>query len=353
MFRHSGIIFVFSITLAIGAFAQAPSTTSLNAALMPKAATPQPAPSDSSFRSGRFELGVNFGGSVGYSFGNSSVHCAETVAGSCDPNGTFVDKSGTGLLSSAFTPGITQFFQHSGFNPGSGPSAGARLGFLLNPSWEIEFQFNHVNAPVSFQNLGLAQQAVSDFCDPSKFTNCFDEGPGGQRTANFRQDGGARGSQNQYFGNIIYNFNRDKRFVPYVGAGLGAVHYYNLPSLDISNAKDRGCEGDTVTCSVELTKSAGAETAFATDLLFGAKYHVTQHFGVRAEFQNVISFTGFRQTFRSIDNNDFCNPANGNGTVCAGLPATGVGGLLAPSGVTKQDQIWNHAQFTGGVFWKF
>jgi opacity protein-like surface antigen len=329
------------------------TTTSTQSYSLPKAAAPS-STSSSDIRGGRLEIGINFGGTSGYSFGSNHVSCSSTAGTqSCDPTLNFGhNNGGSGILNTAFVPYLPEFFQTSRLTPGNGVTFGARVGWNINPTWQVELQYNHANVDIGWTKLSLARQAVADFCDGNKFSDCFDDGPTNRRLARFQPggDGEKKGNQDQYLVNIIYHLNPDKRFVPYVGGGLGASHYYNLPRVDIFNAIDRNCPTDA--CTFDFKKFSASDTAFSLDGLVGVKYYVTSHWGVNAEFQNVISFTKFDQQFQSVDNDDACT---NQASLCTGFTSvpTGAGSLQPPSGKTHQEGVWNHAQFNAGVFWKF
>jgi opacity protein-like surface antigen len=318
---------------------------------IPKAAAPSSSASD--IRGGRLEIGINFGGTSGYSFSNNHVSCTSTVGTqSCDPNLAFTHDGGAGLLPEAFQS-LPGFYQQAKLTPGSGVTFGARVGWNFNPSWQVEFQYNHANVDIGWDKIDLAKQAVADFCNPDKFNECFDFGLTDRRVAVFQPgaDGSKRGNQDQYLFNVIYNFNEDKKFVPYVGGGAGATHYYNLPSVSIfQTTPNQGCP--TNSCSFTYQKFSGSDTAFSFDGMVGMKYYLTRHWGVRAEFQNVVSFTSFDHKFQTIDNDDACTNAS---FFCSGFTptTTGAGSLQPPTGKTHQEGLWNHAQFNAGVFWKF
>ena len=342
----------FLVLLCCASAQDAAQTTSTQTYSIPKAAAPS-APSSSDIRGGHLEIGINFGGSSGYSFGSNHLSCS-SIAGtqSCDPTLGFGHNGGTGILNTAFVPYMGEFMQTSRLTPGSGVTFGAHVGWNLNPTWQIQFQYNHANEDMGLTKLSLAQQAVADFCDANKFSECFDSNGPGRRLARFQPgaDGAKKGNHDEYLVNIIYHFNSDKRFVPYVGGGVGASHYYNLPQVDIFNAIDENCP--TNACTFDFKKFSASDTAFSLDGLVGVKYYLTSHWGVNAQFQNVISFTNFDQQFQSIDNNDACTL---EAFLCSGFTptTTGPGSLQPPSGKTHQQGVWDHAQFSAGVFWKF
>src|SRR5262249_41745587 len=139
------------------------------------------------------------------------------------------------------------------------------------------------------------------------------------------------GNQNMYLVNINRSFNLTGRVVPYVGVGLGGESWYAGPKLNVQTTNENE---DSVAI---FTKYPSSETAFAFNLQAGAKIYLTNAFGVRADFSNVMSFPEVRNTFRSIDVSDF--------------QGFGAGSALPLSGSTRQSARFNQAIFSGGVFW--
>jgi opacity protein-like surface antigen len=314
---------------------------------LPAASAPQASHSSTDWGAGRFTLAIHFGATNTYTFGNSAVNCTDGLDLSCVPGTELSHDDGTGILPTAFTrtPG---FFQTSKLQGGSGASIGASASFNINPRWELEVDYTHLAAPASWTNVSAVSQDISDFCNDGLFTSCFDFGTFDRRHAFLQKnaDGSPRGEQSQLLFNIKYNINTGHRWQPYIGAGLGFTHYGNLPAVDAFVQIDRSCTVDN--CTFDFQKFSDSETAFSLDGKVGAKYYLTRHWGLFAEFQNVVSFTNFDHTFQSVNNDDVCTS---QAFLCSNFTATGT--LLPPTGKTHQDDIWSHAQVNGGLFWKW
>ena len=119
------------------------------------------------------------------------------------------------------------------FEVANGVNYGVSLGYLLGEHYGVEFMWNQNKADVRAQPFG-------GFSSVKLFTM----------------------SQNQYLGNFLLHFTpREDKLRPYVLAGLGAA------ALD---PQVHGVSGTT-----KFVYALGA----------GAKYNVSNHFGLRAQFK--------------------------------------------------------------------
>jgi opacity protein-like surface antigen len=298
---------------------------------VPAQSTPEP----SRESGGRVEVSVHFGGTWSKRFSSGSFNCSDrqnssSTSDSCNPADNFRDASG-GAVPTPLIPVLPAFLATEGVEPQNGPSFGGRVGVDLNPRWQVEFTWNYVAAPFRFtNNFAALDSAIQLFCDPNSFSTCNED-----RNFAIIDRGQDRGAQQHYLFNVNYHFRPDRRFTPYVGGGAGAVKWYNGPTIRMVHIKP-SC---AVNCRFDISKVAGGDTAPALDFAVGFKYHVTEHFGFRAEVMNVVSFPEFEHTFDYIDQDDFFGD--------------GPGTLLPPTGTLRQNVKMNQINLTGGVFWRF
>ncbi|HEX4804109.1 MAG TPA: hypothetical protein VFV14_11385, partial [Myxococcaceae bacterium] len=253
----------------------------------------------------------------------------------CNPNQNLNIENGDGVYEQNLS-GIRTFQRFGGIQPGNGGLWGMRFGFNVNPRWQIEFIYNHVYSGTSFTNQDLAQQRIALL--NGGFQPCCSGFSDHRLIYLDHAYGTPRGEQNQYLVNINRNFNAGGRIVPYIGGGLGVVHWYAGPKLNISTQTGR--TGGTSFGSAEITKYSQPDTGFAFDAAAGVKAYLTSNFGVRGDITQVWSFPGnLNSAASSIDL---------GGTV-GGTP----GGLFPVSGKTSQSGRFSQTAFTGGVFWAF
>jgi opacity protein-like surface antigen len=360
------------VLFAASAFGQtdiqsATLSTNLAAAAMPAspALGPRPKPASDSVRSSaqHWELNFHIGGTVGHAFTNS-VGCKDIVAGSCDPNTQLGDAdSGSGGISpvpTAFLTAIPDFAQRGRITPGNGALVGFGIGYDITEHVQLELEYNYLSTDVRLPNTKPLQDAALAYCsnqgDNGSGENCF----AGQKQVHFLNDGSPSGNQHQLLFNLNYSFLGNKRFVPYVGAGLGMEIWDNNPKVDMLIERDdsQSCVArGGLACRFIFRREAGRSNSFATDFAFGFKYFFTEHFGFRAEARDVISWArmGGKAVFIDVDND--CDPINGD-TACniggtPAPPAVGVFGLQAPSTKLNQDGTWNQFSGTAGVVWRF
>jgi opacity protein-like surface antigen len=279
----------------------------------------------------RWEFGFNFGGARGTQFGdhNPEVTCAEAVAGGCDLTLPVDVGNGNGVFENRLATNLPGFLATGGIEPGSGWMFGLDVGFNFTPNWTVKFIFNYLGTGTRFTNEDTLHDAVSDF-----YSGNQDEDPRDLTYEN-GNDGTPRGNQQQFLFNLQYNFQPNRRIVPYVGVGAGAVRWMDGPAVELHEDITSGQNQ-----IADFAKFAGDTTGFAIDFVGGVKLYVSRHFGFRAEVMDVISWTDFDHTFVSIDTNgDF----------------TGVAGSIVPmSGVLHQERkAFNQLQASGGVFWTF
>src|SRR3954462_9377224 len=261
------------------------------------AAAPQhSAASSQNWMTHRFEISFQAGGVVGGSLGQADLGaCKSSAIGTpaasdgCNPNQWLHSVDNMGGVYTGNTSGVRYFQRYGGIQPGNGGLWGTRLGWSVSPRWQIEFIFNHARTATSFTNESMARDQLAQITDIG-----FD---GDHRLQiNNGWDGRPKGEQNMYLVNINRTFNAGHRIVPYIGAGLGAVHWYDGPALDFISSRSDDAN------FFQVAKHSQSDTGFAWDLAAGAKFYMTEHFGVRGEVMNVMSFPGsIKQEFRTID----------------------------------------------------
>lgn len=279
----------------------------------------------------RWEFSVNFGGVRGSTFGdnNPDVTCTEAVAFGCDTTVPVDNGNGNGVYENRLATSLQGFMATGGVKPGNGWTVGFDLGFNFTPNWQFQFIFNYLGSGTQFTNSDTLQDAVSTF-----YSGNQDEDPRDLTYSN-GNEGTPRGNQQQFLFNVNYNFQPNRRIVPYIGVGAGAVRWMDGPAVELHQDITGGQNQ-----IADFSKFSGDSTGFALDFVGGVKFYVSRHFGFRAEVMDVISWTQFDHVFTSIDTNgDF----------------TGTPGTVVPmSGVLSQDRkAFNQLQGSGGIFWTF
>lgn len=283
---------------------------------------------------GRWELSFQTGGVIGGNLGRPDYgNCKSSAAGSvdgCNPNQPLnlaQGSSSAGVDPTKLVP-ISYFQRNGGVAPGNGGLFGVRLGYNVTPVWQLEFIWNHAQTQTYFTNKDRLDDALSAFRDPHF------EGTGEtNKVADFIQndDASARGNQNTWLFNLNRNFNVSGRVVPYVGLGGGMESWYAGPKMNLFTVSEEQDQAG------EFTKFSKGSNGFAWDFATGAKIYITNSFGFRADFMNVMSFPGITNQFQSVD--------------VANLRGFGPGSLVPVSGQTNQNGHFNQAMFTAGVFW--
>src|SRR5262249_43058199 len=119
-----------------------------------------------SYMTHRFEISFQGGGVIGGNMGEPDFgRCASaTVAAGfsdgCNPNQDLNSANNDGLYESNIT-GIRTFQRSGGVQPGNGGLWGLRLGFNVNPRWQLEFIYNHAYGASSFTNGNIAADSVA------------------------------------------------------------------------------------------------------------------------------------------------------------------------------------------------
>lgn len=273
----------------------------------------------------RWEISFNYGAVRGSSLGKANQSCTEAVAGGCDLNQDLSTEGGLGVFPTKISAPLPNFMVNGGIRPGDGWTSGLRLGFNWTPNWQLEFMWNILGTGTAFTNkdeLDLAEVA---------FFSGRSDSP---KSWIYGKNGRAQGNQQQYLFNINYNFQPERKLVPYIGAGLGAVRFYNQPGVGIVTDNSAGNGGIAA-----FSKTVSGNTGFAFDLAAGLKYHWSRHWGLRADVTNVVSWQEFKHTFQTTDVSDFLG--------------TGAGAIVPVSGFSKQSNSFNQLSGTAGVFFNF
>lgn len=276
---------------------------------------------------GRVEFGTFLGGVFGKSIGNTDTTCRAGVTLSCDPTADFTP-NGIGIIPPPYVSPLADLMTSEGVEPRNGFSYGARLGVYLGGGarWQAEFVYQLSTAGVRFTNdFDRLNLGLDLFCNPDAFSDCS-----GDRNVRLLDRGGTKGNQQLYLFNLNYHWNENNRIVPYVGGGGGVEKWYNGPKVVVYHTRF----GDD---DVE-SKRSGKDKAFAVDFSAGVKIYATEHFGLRAEVMDVISFPRFDHRFDTIDINGFI---------------TTTGGSLAPTGTLRQHNSMNQIITSVGIFWRF
>src|SRR4051812_18354429 len=335
------------VLLSMSAFAQSDSNLSLVARAdkesKPAKAAAAPAQhpaakSSTNWMTHRFMISFQGGGVIGGNMGKTDVGTC-TSAGSlgggftdgCDVNQNLGTENSDGVYESNLS-GIRNFQRFGGVKPGNGGLWGLRLGFNISPHWELEFIYNHVYTGTAFTNADIAQDRIALL--NGGFTNS--SAPDHRLIYLDHAYGNPRGEQNMFLFNINRNFNAGGRIVPYIGGGLGAVHWYAGPKLNV--AVQSGNSGNPQ--STEITKYSRPDTGFAFDFSAGVKAYMTPNFGVRGDVMQVWSFPGSLSSQASTVD-------------LSGLQFGTPGALFPISGTTSQSGRFSQTAFTGGVFWAF
>src|SRR5882724_96382 len=277
----------------------------------------------------RWEISLNFGAVHGVNTGKSDVKCTgATVAtgtDGCDLSQELSTDSGNGVFPSKAAGDLSSFLARGGIKPGDGWTGGIRLGFNLTPHWQVNFQWNADGTGTRFENDQQLDAAVASFRSSSDRVI---------RTLTLNRDGRAQGNQSLYLVNIDYSFSPNNRLVPYIGAGIGGQNWFAGPNANLTTDNSAGGGG-----VANFSKVAGSNMGFAFNLEAGLKYYMGRHWGVRTDFQDVISHNDFTHTFQTIDVNDFLG--------------FGAGSVVPMSGTLKQSATFNQIRGTAGVFLTF
>ncbi len=284
---------------------------------------------------GRFELSFQVGGIVAGNLGEREhLNCASITSDGrdgCDINQSLKIDSGNadGIYPGALG-GLRTFLRNGGVTPGNGGGLyGFRLGFNLSPAWQLEFVWNHSQTQTSFTDDSSVAGELGSFQAASRCGGSCNVGKRGSFVG--EDDGSPRGDQNMWLVNLNRNFNVAGRVVPYVGAG-----YRRRILVRDSQIQPADTAPEPGVDEAAITKYSRGDTGFAFDLQTGVKVYMTNSFGLRADFTDVMSFPNFSQTVQTDDISGFL-----------GTP----GALVPISGRLSQDARLNQAIFSAGVFW--
>jgi hypothetical protein len=278
----------------------------------------------------RWEISLNFGAVHGVNTGKSNVKCVgatvATATDGCDLNQPLTTDSNLGVFPTKAAGNLSSFLAHGGINPGDGWTGGLRLGFNLTPNWQINFQWNADGTGTRFDNQELLQSAVASF---------YSSGNGaGNRSLVLGRSGTAQGNQSLYLFNVDYSFSPQNRLVPYIGAGIGGENWFAGPNANLTTDLTQGGGG-----IANFSKISGSNTGFAFNLEAGLKYYLGRHWGVRTDFQDVISHNDFTHRFQTTDVSDFLG--------------FGANSVVPVSGTLKQSSTFNQIRGTAGFFLTF
>jgi len=246
-----------------------------------------------------------------------------------------------GLVSLVYTatyPGriralMPAFMGQGGITPGDGWTTGIQLAYNFTPKWQIEFTWNTLGLGNKFDNENLLRLSENAF-----WTGC-DCNPSTPRLFNYAPDanGRAKGNQSQWLVNLNRNLWTNRRIVPYVGAGIGAMNWHNNPRV-LATIQSSGNIAPGDNSVIMLAKSVPSETGFALDIKGGLKFYISRHWGLKTEMTNVTSFQDFHPHSLSLDTSgEFGTP----------------GALFPISGRLSQSTKFNVTSGTGGVFFTF
>lgn len=317
------LMFIFLLTASLSAFAQTSST-----------------PRDTS---NHWEIEFHGGGVFSGSLGDNRVTCTDTITGACStspgdyesigPNGENVPQP---LLTT-----LPLFMNSGQVRAGSGFSGGARIGYDITPNWQIEFTWDYNNAPIEYDQgqISAIMSGITLFCDPSEFSAC-----NANRNIAVTDRTRDRGHQNSYMVNVNYQWNTDRKFVPYVTFGAGAVDWSAGSSFFLLQTKPGGNCGPQTTnpnCRLSFFKKSQGDMGFGVNFGAGAKYYFHKNWGLRAEVKDTLSWVDFSHTFASVD-------IDGDDTNLT------PGSLIPPSGTGKQNSsAMNQLNVSGGLFFRF
>lgn len=278
--------------------------------------------------SDKWEFTVHFGFIRGDEIGAPSGNCVAITTNACNLTADFSHRGPIGTLPGRLS-GAPGFLRHALNQPGSGPVFGLRVGYDVNPRWQLEFTYNYGRADMKISNLDqLAAIGVA-----------FQSGSAGNdRVFEILDPATPTGNEQMYLFNANYHFKETGRVIPYVGGGFGWERWYNGPNLTVFTQTDSfiiaGLE------QIRWGRSNDSATAFAFDFAGGVKIHATRRFGMRLELMDVISFPGFNNRWGFTANNAF-------GAFTAGQ-------ALDPTGRVHQGTTaWGQLVFTAGAFWRW
>ncbi|MFQ5926040.1 MAG: hypothetical protein ACE5MH_01250 [Terriglobia bacterium] len=232
----------------------------------------------------KVEVSFHFGGALNHRMSFLGV-CREIVEDGCSADSGEFDGETTDVFFATAGRGLTA---HSGFQ------FGLRLGFDLNPRWQLEFTWDHVLADLAFHNESLLLASISteaSFADPP------------DETFTLFQSGSPQGDMNIYQFNLNYHTRSTGKVIPYVGAGAGWVQFRNPPMLDFENRFTFAPTfSETERGSVRLNEDVAPAFNFGG----GVKIFPTKHFGFRLDIRQLFSFYKdtheVRSFRREIDN---------------------------------------------------
>jgi opacity protein-like surface antigen len=294
--------------------------------------------------SDRWEIELHGGGAFSGSLGDDNVVCSDVITTTCDNIGFAIGPNGenvpTPLMGS-----LPQFMQNGQAHPGTGFSGGGRIGYDLTERWQLEFTWDYNHAPIEYdqQQIQGIYSGILVFCDAALFNPCSTT-PGTARNIAVNDHSKGGGHQNSYMFNANYHWNTDRKFVPYVTFGVGAVDWSAGSSFFLLQTKPGNrCTPQTTNpdCRISFAKSVQGDMGFGMNFGAGAKYYFSKNWGVRAEVKDTISWVDFTHTFASVD-------IDGNDSALA------PGSLIPPSGTGKQGSSpLNQLNVSGGVFFRF
>jgi opacity protein-like surface antigen len=344
-----GLVPISADRVQKGAFNQAMFTTGVFYSFGGELGRPSSGPAgDRDSMHDRWEVGGDFGFVHGGLLGSTRTKCLSapgllagdgvTTFDGCDLSQDLTHEDNfNGLYADKLIANLPGFLTSGGIKPGNGWGLGARVGFNLTPHWTVEGIYRWSAAKNSWTNLNELNNALVSFYS----LNNSNDGTGAPTRSvtflgkNNKNDGTPAGNQQAFLFNLDYNMQPNNRFVPYIGAGLGAQSWYGGPTVILRQDLTGAFNGVVA----DYVKKTNQETGFAFDAVLGAKYYMSRHTGLRFEAMDLLSFQDFTHQFKSIDE---------SGT------RFGVPGQLAPnSGTLKQDGHVNQIHVTAGFFVTF
>jgi opacity protein-like surface antigen len=294
--------------------------------------------------SNHWEIELHGGGVFSGTLGDDTVACTDVITTTCNTIGFAIGPNGenvpTPLMGS-----LPQFMQNGQVHPGTGFNGGVRVGYDITPRWQVEFTWDYNHAPIEYnqEQIQGIMSGILVFCDPALFNPCSTT-PGTARNIVVTDHSKSGGHENSYMFNVNYQWNTDRKFVPYVTVGVGAVDWSAGASFLLVQTKPGNrCDPQTANpdCRITFLKRATGDMGFGMNFGAGAKYYFNKNWGVRGEVKDTISWVDFTHTFASVD----VDGDDGSLTP---------GSLIPPSGTGKQGSSpMNQLNVSGGLFFRF
>jgi outer membrane protein W len=285
----------------------------------------------------KWEIGVYTGWSWNSSFGRDETECIPAITDGCSLDPQVITHRGNGIYPTTMGNLLAGYQTIGGVRPRDGWIWGIRVGYDVNPRWQLEFSYDYGTSRQQFTNQDLALGAFIQWCATfgvgcGPTANAF----GGPREFAFFDPGKAQGLTQTYLFGVNYHLSEDTKWVPYLGAGLGWERWYNGPNAFFLITAGGGCCTDVAGAS----KTSDTSTAFAIYGAAGFKYHINRHWGLRFEARDIISFPRFDHQALAVD-------LNGG--------FSGTPGSLAPGGTAtiRQRDTFNQLQWTAGLFYRW